>query len=314
MNTLPATTVEATIVEAFTPADLLSRFVQFIDAKPRTVQTYNQALRRFFDFLRSRGVVQPTRGDVLAYKEHLVATLKPNTVQLYVVAVRQFFRWAAQEGLFPNIADNIKGARQDHTFKKDPLTTNQARQVLKTIDRTTVQGSRDYAMLLLMMTTGLRCIEVARANVEDFRPSGDNMVLYIQGKGKDDRSTYVKVERPVEKALREYMTAAGPLNDKQPLFVSLADKNHGQRMTTRSVSRIAKTRFVDAGLNSSRLTAHSLRHTAGTLNLLNGATLEETKDLLRHAKLDTTMIYSHHIDRAKNKSEARICRAILGGK
>lgn len=83
-------------------------------------------------------------------------------------------------------------------------------------------------------------------------------------------------------------------------------------MTTRSVSRIAKQHMVDVGLNSERLTGHSLRHTAATLNLLNGATLEETKQLLGHSNINTTMIYAHALERSKNNSEKRIAKAIFG--
>ena len=81
-------------------------------------------------------------------------------------------------------------------------------------------------------------------------------------------------------------------------------------MTTRSISRIVKDRLVDAGLNSDRLTAHSLRHTAATLNMLHGGTLDETQQMLRHSKIDTTMIYTHHLERVKNRSEDRIAAAI----
>jgi integrase/recombinase XerC len=82
-------------------------------------------------------------------------------------------------------------------------------------------------------------------------------------------------------------------------------------MTTRSISRIVKDRLIEAGFDSDRLTAHSLRHTAATLNLLNGGTVEETKQLLRHSNINTTLIYSHALERAKNDSENRIARAIF---
>jgi len=66
-----------------------------------------------------------------------------------------------------------------------------------------------------------------------------------------------------------------------------------------------------AGFNSERLTAHSLRHTAGTLNLLHGGTIQETQQLLRHSNINTTMIYLHNLNRANNHSEARIAAAIF---
>ena len=96
----------------------------------------------------------------------------------------------------------------------------------------------------------------------------------------------------------------------EPLFTSASNRNRHGRMTTRSISRIAKQALVNSGLNSDRLTAHSLRHTTATLNLLAGASPEETQQLLRHSSLNTTMIYSHHIDRLQNKSAARVGAAI----
>ena len=83
-------------------------------------------------------------------------------------------------------------------------------------------------------------------------------------------------------------------------------------MTTRSISRIVKENMIRAGLKSDRLTAHSLRHTTATLNLLNGGTPEETMQLLWHSNLNTTLIYSHALERANNKSEERIAKIIWG--
>ena len=82
-------------------------------------------------------------------------------------------------------------------------------------------------------------------------------------------------------------------------------------MTTRSIRAIAKSSMVDAGFNSDRLTAHSMRHTAGTLALLNGASTREVQQLLRHSNINTTMIYAHELDRAKNNSELKVANAIF---
>ena len=83
-------------------------------------------------------------------------------------------------------------------------------------------------------------------------------------------------------------------------------------MTTRSLSRMVKQHLEAAGLISPRLTAHSLRHTAATLNLLGGGTVEETRQLLGHASIGTTMIYAHELDRAASRSEGRIAEQIFG--
>lgn len=292
------------------PEGLFENFVAFLDASPKTVETYSRALRRFFLFLERRKIACPGREDVLAFREELRAACKPGTVQLYITALRLFFKWTASVGAFPNIAEHVKGAKADRLHKKDCLSGAQARALLEGIDRSAIRGRRDYAIIALMLTTGLRAIEVARADVEDMRRAGEGVVLYIQGKGKDDKAEYVKLAAPAERAVREYLELAG--HEKgMPLFGSLAGKNKRQRLSVRSISRIVKTRLREAGYDDDRLTAHSLRHTAGTLNLLHGGTLEETRQLLRHANINTTMIYSHHLQRAANNSENRIAAAIF---
>lgn len=292
-------------------ADLYARFVAYLDAKPRTVETYSKSLRVFFSYLADNGITRPDRETVLAYRDHLRGKYKATTVTAYIVPVRLFFRWAQQEGLYPNVAEHIKGAKVTRTHKKDALTTRQIKEVLAGIDQGTIQGKRDYAIMALMVTCGLRTVEVIRANIEDLRTAGDSTALFLQGKGRDDKDEYVKVPPPVEKAIRAYLKARGPAEATAPLFASVSDRNNGAPLTTRSVSRIAKGRFVLAGYDSDRITAHSLRHTAGTLNLLNGGTLEETQQLLRHGNINTTMIYVHSLERAKNESEARIAAAIF---
>lgn len=292
-------------------AELFNRWINYIDAKPKTVETYTRSIRHFVSFLADRGITAPTRADVIAYRDELKTGHKPATVQGYLAAVKTFFSWTAQEGIYQNIADHVKGCRIEKGFKKDYLTTAQVKQLLSRIDRTTLKGMRDYAILALMITTGLRTVEVARANIEDMRPVGDFTAIYIQGKGRDQKAEYVKVAPPVEEAIRAYLKARGTAAATSPLFASIANRNDGGRMTTRSISRIAKDNMIDADLISDRLTAHSLRHTAATLNLLNGGTVEETKQLLRHSKLDTTMIYAHALERAKNESENRIAAAIF---
>ena len=292
--------------------DILARWRAFIDASPRTVETYTHNVRRFFEWAADNGIQQPQRADIIRYKEDLLTSHKPATVTGYIAALRIFFEWTSTEGVYPNIAAHIKGAKIGREFKKDYLTQSQARELLADVDTATLTGKRDLAMLLLMITTGLRTIEIERANIEDMKLTAGFTALYIQGKGKDGKSDYVKIPAEVEKAIRQYLKARGKQGANAPLFASTAHRNEGERLTTRSIRRIVKEHLRGAGFDSDRLTAHSLRHTAATLNLLAGGTLEETKQLLRHADISTTMIYSHALDRANNESENRIAAAIFG--
>lgn len=292
--------------------DMFKRWTSYIDASPRTIEAYSKNIKRFIIYLQDNGINRPQREDIVEYRDYLKVDHKPTTVQSYLAAVKLFFQWTEREGIYPNVADRVKGAKLDTEHKKDYLTSKQVGKLLGAIDRTTIKGKRDYAILSLMVTTGLRTISIINANIEDIRTAGDSTALYYKGKGHEEKATYVKLAEPVEEAIRDYLKARGKADGQEPLFSSVANRNNGGRMTTRSISRLAKESLIQVDLNSDRLTAHSFRHTAATLNLLNGGTVEETQQLLDHANINTTLIYSHALERASNNSENRIAMAIFG--
>lgn len=312
-NELAITTASTVALSAIPSlAELGRRFVAFVETDSKaTLNTYKAAIKRLFEYFQRNDIERPTREDVKEYRDSLKENLKPASINLYMTAARLFFRWTAQEGFYPDIADHIKGAKLEAGHKKDYFTARQIKTVFETASGDTLQELRDYAILRLMATTGLRCIEVTRADIGDIRPAGNDTALYIQGKGRSEKTEYVKLTANVEAAIRAYLAARNVNDDNAPLFATTSNhsKDNG-RLTARSISRIAKGYFVEAGFNSERLTAHSLRHTAATLNLLNGAQLEETRQLLRHHSLNTTLIYQHALERANNQSEQRIDRAI----
>ena len=286
-------------------------FLKFADVTEKSIVTYKRALKQFVNYLALNGITTPTRQDVINFRESLRADHKATTIQTYIVAVRLFFRWTAQNNLYPDIADHIKGAKLTREHKKDYLTTKQVKKVLEKIDRSTVEGLRNYAIIALMLTGGLRTIEVSRADIEDLRALGDDTVLYLLGKGRQEKAEFVRIVEEVEEAIRTYLKASGSAEPNTPLFKCISNKNIGGRLSTRTISRIVKEALRDAGFDSDRLTAHSLRHTAGTINLQKGGSLEETQQLLRHSNINTTMIYLHHLERLNNHSEERIAKAIF---
>ena len=144
----PATSLQAqTLREEF-----YKSFLDYLDASPKTIETYSKAIKQFFKYLGELGISQPTREDILAYREALKADHKPSTVQNYIIALRLFFQWLELEGLYPDIAKHIKGAKLTREHKKDYLTSSQVKNILKKIDRKTEQGRRDFAIFSLMIT------------------------------------------------------------------------------------------------------------------------------------------------------------------
>lgn len=289
--------------------DLFIRFIDYTDVKEKSLETYTRALKQFSNYLKANSITYPTREDVITYRESLKQTKKANTVQLYLIAVKQFFKWTACEGIYPNVADNVKGVTVSKGTKKDYLTTSQVKDLLTSIQKNTIKGKRDYAIITLMVTCGLRDIEVSRANTEDLRTKQDSTVLYLQGKGRDDREDYVIIPHEVEKAIREYLQSRD--NDSKALFTSDSNHGKGERLTTRSISRIVKTAMKYVGLDSDRLTAHSLRHTAVTHSLLEGESLQEVKEFARHSNINTTLIYAHNLEKESNECSNKLAELFI---
>lgn len=304
---------------------LIERFKAFIQVKETTEKSYAVCLTCFSEWLRDNGIHQPQRADVQAYVKWLasphprrqrtdrapqetpIITYSAGTQARYLRAVKTFFKWAASEGLYPDIATNIRGAkvRADNT-KRDPLLKNDAKALLDSIERGTQTGKRDYAIILLCITAGLRIIEIQRANIGDIATVAGEAVLFIQGKGHDEKDAYKKLTPEVNEAIRDYLRTRSTRDAAAPLFAGIGNRAKGQRLTEPSISRIVKNRLVNAGYDTHRITAHSLRHTSVSFLLEAGATLQEAQHHARHCDPKTTEIYAHNLDQRKDHSEQRI--------
>ena len=165
-------------------------------------------------------------------------------------------------------------------------------------------------MILLTITGGLRIIELQRANIGDIQERNRQKVLFIQGKGKDSKDDYIKISPEVEKAINDYLQTRKNLKNSDPLFVGTSNRALNQRITETSLSRLFKTIFKDCGFNSSRLTAHSLRHSSNTLLFNSGADIYKVQKHARHSQIQTTERYIHSFNREKDTSEQDIFNQI----
>lgn len=293
---------------------LFYRFIDYTDVKETTIQGYTVHLRQFFRWMQGEGIKNPQREDVKAYKKHLdEMPFTAGTRAQYLRAVKHFFKWTQSEGLYPNIADNIKGAKvkQDNT-KKEAFAEDGIKEVLDSIDTDTEAGKRDYIMILLSVTGGLRIIEMQRANIGDLQTIKGQKVLYVQGKGRDEKDEYIKIVPELEAAIDEYIAMRPqPVKKNDPLFVGTGNRAKGERLTEPSISRIIKTVFKKAGYDCDKLTAHSLRHTSNTLLFKAGADLYTVQQHARHADPKTTEIYIHAANREADRSEQQIYNQIF---
>lgn len=316
--------------EAPDMSELLEKFREYADVSEVTEKSYATALKCFFTWMHDNGIVRPERADIKAYVKFLdephkrqqradreptedIITLSAGTQARYLRAVKVFFKWTASENLYPNIADNIKGKQvKSDTRHRDAFEAEDALKLLQSIDRSSVIGKRDYAMILLSITAGLRIIEMERADIKDFEVISKEHVLFIQGKGRDEKDKYKKVIAPVWEAVQDYLTARGTASKNEPLFTAQCNNMKGKRLSEPSIAKIIKDRMKAAGYDSHRLSAHSLRHTSVTLYLESGATLQEAQQHARHCKPETTQIYAHNLERKKSDSEQRIYDMIFG--
>lgn len=312
-------TFNSTVVRGpstFTP-DLLARFAEFADVKETTLKGYMSCLRQFAQWLAANEIAQPDRGHIKDYKTYLETRgFTAGTKAQYMRAVKHFFKWTSSENLYPNVAEGIKGAkvRQDNT-KKEAFSESDVRVILGGISREDLAGKRDFAMILLAVTGGLRLIELHRANTDDVAVIRGQRVLYIQGKGRDEKDEYVKLTPEVDAALMDYMDAvrAQSIRDHlgQPLFTGTSNNGRGTRLSVPSLSRLVKTIFKSAGFDSTKLTAHSLRHTSNTVLFKAGADLFTVQRHARHTDPKTTQIYIHAAKRDDDQSEQEIYNRIF---
>lgn len=298
-------TVKAELISSDSFESLVERFLSSEEVAESSKYTYRRQLRQFRNFVECR--MELSSQTVVEYKKHLLEDRKltPLTVSGYLTAVRKFFAFLEAEKIFPNIV-TVKSPKKPKGFRKDCLSKNQIRTSLDNIRTDDLKGLRDFALFNLLVRTGLRTIEAVRATVGDIRQESGQAVLWIQGKGRNEKDDFViltaKTIKPIQDYL-EFREKTEKLSDDSPLFGSESNRNLGEPLTTRSVSRIIKEALRTAGNNSKRLSAHSLRHTAITLSIVGGATLQQVQAMARHADPKTTMIYLHNLNRVQAGAE-----------
>ena len=292
---------------------LIERFAKFAGVSESSRQTYTKSLKQLFKFFSANEITNPSRADLIDWLDDMKSEGKSaSTIQLYLTATKIFFRWTAQEGIFANIADHMKsGVKPSHNHKKDALSTDQCKELVKNVSGDDLKSLRDRAILSLMTTSGLRTIEVVRANVGDIRFERGKVFLYVQGKGRSAADEKVLLSKQTYSVVKIYLKARGKVQASTPLFVSTSRRNKNARLETQTISRMVKKNLRGIGLDSPRLTAHSLRHSTATNLIFAGIELPKVQMILRHKSLNTTMIYAAAWERYNNDGEQILADVIF---
>ena len=298
-----------TILNSLNIKELVDNFIVSQDVKTSSKELYNRTLKQYFNWIATENLLLEdiTRIEILKYKDSLLSSgLSSLTVGSYITVVRKFYEFLEANKLYPNVARGIKNPKRKQQFRKQPL---QPLQATKLIEHYLDKSCRDYAIINLLLRTGLRTIEVIRANIGDLVFKGAQRVLLIQGKGRDEKDNFVVITDKTYSSIKSYLATRIGLTDLEPLFISNSNNSKGERLTTRTISYIAKEGLKAIGLNESYFTAHSLRHTTAVNILRAGGSLETAQFTLRHTNPATTQIYTATLNeerRLENSGEALI--------
>ena len=285
-----------------TLTEIVDEWITLLDALPATKADHRRKINLWLRWLASQKIDprSPSRADILRYKQELQKQGKSVfTVNGYITVIKVFYKHCATMRYCDDIAAGIKTSFRTKEHYKHPLTRQQCNDLLSSIDRDTIVGARDYLMIQLMLTNGLRTCEVERINIGDFDTLEGKNVLHIQRKGRIDKHDVVAVPDEVMASLEDYLSMrTDNFGMDSPLFINLMKGRDPQRILKATISSIVKERLRAIGIDDPKITAHSLRHTCGSLMVEEGMPIETIQDMLGHNDPATTQIY---IDMARQK-------------
>ena len=262
---------------------------------PHTLRAYRQDMAQYLTFLEAEGRPDPVQVDNLLLRKFLArlraADYARTTVARKLASLRSFYRFLCQEGLCET--NPMKSVRTPRLHRSLPefLTEKEVGALLDAPDTTTLLGRRDKAMLEVLYSTGLRAAELVGMDVTDADFVSD--VVRVMGKGGKER--IAPLGSFAQEALRDYLAARGitlsrAAFTRQPMFLNKA----GSRLSARSLQRvIAKYVMLVPSLNRRDISPHTLRHSFATHMLNAGADLRAVQELLGHANIVSTQIYTH---------------------
>jgi integrase/recombinase XerC len=285
---------------------LVEQFLEHLryerNVSAHTLRNYRIDLEQFLQYLSrgEKGKKSTTPSieqiDHLTIREWLAslhsAQKQKSSIARKLAALRTFFQFLVREGLLEvNPAKLVSTPRQEKKLPKH-LSVEEAVRFIESPDEETDLGKRDRAMLELMYATGVRVAELTTINLSDidFR----NQLIRVTGKRRKQR--IVPFGDPAREALRNYLkvrekflfNAPVSKRDEQALFLNY----QGTRITTRSVGRMVE-KYIRQCAGMHNISPHALRHSFATHLLDSGADLRDIQELLGHARLSTTQVYTH---------------------
>jgi len=285
--------------------EVFNKYINYLEAERNvshyTVRNYTTDLLDFFGFLRGKEISSLNEVDRHVVRDYLAYLLGQGFVKASIArklsAIRSFYRYLLREKMV--LTSPVEATSSPKLDKRLPsfLSIEEVNRLLEAPDLSTPQGQRDRALLELLYASGLRVSELVKLNLEQI--DLDSCEIRVWGKGSKER--VVLMGKPAAEALRAYLQQGRPklFSTRIRMTNALFINRYGERLIERRVQRILEKYSSLAGIGK-KVHPHMLRHTFATHLLDGGADLRVVQELLGHANLSSTQIYTH-----VSKSQAR---------
>ncbi|MED4070438.1 site-specific tyrosine recombinase XerD [Priestia endophytica] len=261
---------------------------------PNTIESYKRDLVKYAEYLKKVETVssfeEVTREHIIAFMRYMMENGKSSkTIARHVASIRSFHQFLLREHIVdkdPSV--HIETPQVERTLPK-VLSPDEVEALLTAPDESTPFGRREKAMLELLYATGIRVTELMNLNVEDVHMT----MGFVRCIGKGDKERIVPMGKMASEALQKYIEEGRPkLLKRNQKEEALFLNHHGRRLTRQGFWKILKKLALSAQIEK-ELTPHTLRHSFATHLLENGADLRAVQEMLGHADISTTQIYTH---------------------
>lgn len=276
--------------------ELLDKYIRYLQVErnlsPFTVRNYTTDILGFFDFLKREGIESLEDVDHFTVRRYLSWLLDGGIVRASISrkmsALRSFFRYLNQQGLIATEPLSKVSGQKSEKHLPTFLTSEEILCLLQAPDISTPYGLRDLALLELLYAAGLRVSEIASLDARNV--DLETRQIRVWGKGSKERMVLMGI--PAAEALEQYLSFGRPKLLGRTKTNALFLNRYGKRIAERRIQYLIKKYAKQAGI-SGRVFPHMLRHTFATHMLDGGADLRVVQELLGHANLSSTQIYTH---------------------
>lgn len=260
----------------------------------RSKKTYMSSIVKFWKFCEiikcdKRNL---TFNSLVLYREYLLKTYSKKYTATLLTVLKLFFKWATPE-IFPiDLAMKIKCPKKESKFIKHPLTYDKKIKLLTCFkNKEDVKSIRDLLIVTMMLNSGLRCVEISNANIEDIYIFDDKLYMKIQRKGHTTKNDSINITH-YQNEINRYV---GLINRTSgPLFFSATKKTHIDRFSPEYVGLLVRKYLIAANIKNEQITVHSLRHTAAYDLISAKFPIEEIRLFLGHTSTEITKLYTDY--------------------